>query len=159
MIMDSTNLNAEYSIIGKLPLVIASDHAGLELKLILIEELTKHGIELLDVGSYEGEKVDYPDYAKHLTDAIGNGKSKYGILVCGTGVGMSIAANREKFIRAVLCNTEELAITSRRGNDANVLVLGARNTSEKKAVLIMKKFFSTEFIGKESQVRRIKKIS
>jgi len=159
-IMVEKNLNVvQYNILtNKLPLVIASDHAGAKLKLSLIKELKKHGINTIDLGSHEGEKVDYPDYAKKLTDTIKIGKSNYGILICSTGIGMSMAANREKHVRAALCTTEELAKLSRTHNNANVLVLGSKNTSEKRAINIMKQFFSTKFLlGKHK--RRVKKMS
>jgi ribose 5-phosphate isomerase B len=136
---------------------LASDHAGFVLKKFLIEKITKLGFEPIDLGCDSSEKsVDYPDYAQKLCKKIT--KISNGILICGSGIGISIAANRFKNIRAALCHDVKSAKSSRAHNDANVLCLGARVISNKTALAIVKAFFSTEFEG-ERHAARIKKLS
>ena len=117
---------------------IAADHAGFELK-----EYLRGCFKLSDVGTYDNESCDYPIFAKKLVRQM-RGADK-GILICGTGIGMSIAANRFKNIRAALCFNEEMATLSRQHNDANVLVLGARIISAETARGCVEKFLSTDF--------------
>ena len=123
---------------------IASDHAGFELKQYLIE--TFQG-KLQDLGTYSADSCDYPIYADKLTEEVLLTPNSVGILICGSGVGMSIAANRKKGIRAALCSNEEIAELSRKHNDANVLVLGARFISKEDAVNCVRKFLQTQFEG------------
>ena len=123
---------------------IASDHAGFELKQYLIEKFQG---KLQDLGTYSAESCDYPIYAHKLTEEVLHTPDSIGILICGSGVGMSIAANREKGIRAALCSNEEIAELSRKHNDANVLVLGARFISRQCAVNCVNKFLQTQFEG------------
>lgn len=131
-----------------MPLIaIASDHAGFKLKEFLKAELRALGHEPLDLGAHSEESVDYPDFANALADALKAGKADRGVLVCGSGVGISIAANRHKHIRAALCHSEETAKLSREHNDANVLVLGARIVDEETAKAALKAFFTTPFAG------------
>ncbi len=125
---------------------IASDHAGVELK----EYLRKH-FDLEDLGTYDPTSCDYPVYAKKLVGQMK--ETDRGILICGTGIGMSIVANRFKNIRAALCFNEEMAILSRQHNDANVLVLGARIISAETARECVEKFLSTDFEGGRHQRR------
>lgn len=130
---------------------IASDHAGFRLK----EFLKKH-FELIDLGTDSESSCDYPIFAKKLAEKI-NGEN-HGILICGTGIGMSIAANRFSHIRAALCTNETMAKLARQHNDANVLVLGARIISENIALKCVEKFLSTDFEGDRHQ-RRISLIN
>ncbi len=135
-------------------ILIASDHAGFELKKFLITELTKLGFDTIDLGCDSAQKsVDYPDYAQKLCKKITTKNQLRGILICGSGIGISIAANRFKHIRAALCSSTNLAKLSRAHNDANVLCLGARITKEKPALSILKAFLSTEFEGSRHAAR------
>jgi len=132
---------------------IASDHRGYDLK-----EYLKLKFPLIDLGTTSAEKrVDYPDYAKKLSQYVLKEKS-FGILICSTGIGMSIAANRNKGIRAGLCHTTTDAALARLHNDANVLVLSGESTKLKDAEKIVKVFFETKFSGEERHKRRIKKL-
>lgn len=132
-------------------ILIASDHAGFPLKKILIEQLTKSGFKITDLGCNSAEKsVDYPDYAEKLCKKL---KNEFGILICGSGIGISIAANRFKHIRAALCHNVKAAKLTRAHNDANVLCLGARMVSEKTALAITKNFLSTKFEGGRHETR------
>jgi len=134
-------------------ILIASDHGGFELKEKIKAKLKKYDVE--DLGGTE-EPCDYPDYAKKLCKKIK--KDELGILICGTGIGMSIAANRFKGIRAALCYDEYSAKMSREHNDANVLVLGGRTLSFEKAEKIVDIWLNTKFSGEERHERRIRKI-
>ncbi|MCV6599175.1 MAG: ribose 5-phosphate isomerase B [Alphaproteobacteria bacterium] len=139
-------------------ILIGSDHAGFDLKKELIKFLEENKYEVHDCGTYKsGESVDYPDYANKLCSLIKLNKAPKGILICGTGIGMSIAANRHKIIRAALCLDSEMAKLSREHNDANVLVLGARITSSEDAINIMQTFLNTNF-AKGRHQKRIDKI-
>ncbi len=125
---------------------IASDHAGFELK-----EYLKTQFNLLDLGTHSSESCDYPVFAKKLVARLKDDDK--GILICGTGIGMSIAANRFKNIRAALCFNEEMAKLARQHNDANILVLGARIISPETAKTCVEKFLSTDFEGGRHQRR------
>lgn len=126
-------------------IVLASDHAGFELKEQLKKTLAQH--EILDVGTNSLDSVDYPDFGKAAADAIASGKAERGIIVCGSGIGISIAANRNPKVRAALCVTEEMAKLSRQHNDANVLALGARLSTPEQAISIVNTFLTTGFEG------------
>ena len=104
-------------------IVIASDHAGYELKEVLKQELTTMGYRVLDLGTGSTESVDYPDFGRAAAEAIADGRSSRGIIVCGTGIGISIAANRHPGIRAALCHDVETARLGREHNDANLLAI------------------------------------
>ncbi len=135
---------------------IASDHAGYNLKGFLFKKLLKLGYEIIDLGCESASNsVDYPDYAKILSKKIAKGD--YGILICGSGIGISIAANRFQNIRAALCNEASLSRLAREHNDANVVCLGARFVSNRKAFLIVESFFNSEFEGGR-HVRRVEKL-
>ena len=139
------------------PILIASDHAGFNLKKFLIAELQKTGFSLLDLGCDSAEKsVDYPDFAQKLAKKIIAKKAKIGILVCGSGVGISIAANRFKEVRAALCSNAKIAKLSRLHNDANVICLGARLISPLSALRAVKVFLETEFEGQRHEKRVLK---
>ena len=139
-------------------IAIACDHGGFEYKEILKSDLEKMGIEVADLGCYDGSSVDYPDNAYKLADAIKEGLADRGVLVCGSGIGMSIAANRHLHIRAALVHDALTARLCREHNNANVLVLGGRTTGIAVAQDCLKVFLDTEFEGDRHQ-RRIDKIS
>ncbi|MFN3462186.1 MAG: ribose 5-phosphate isomerase B [Oceanibaculum sp.] len=128
-------------------IAIASDHAGFALKGVLKLELESLGYAPLDLGTHDTASVDYPDYADKLAQAIKAGKAARGVLVCGTGIGISIAANRHREIRAALCQDVTTARLSREHNDANVLVLGGRIVGEEVARECLKAFLATAFAG------------
>ena len=132
---------------SKLRMGVASDHAGLELKRALLTELEKRGIEVQDFGTDSAASCDYPDFAHALANALEAGTVSRGLLVCGTGVGMSIAANRHAGVRAVVCSEPLSAKMSRRHNDANVLCLGARVVGQDTALDILEAFLGAEFEG------------
>lgn len=135
--------------------VIASDHAGFALKNFLMSELKKRDITVEDFGCYEESSCDYPVFAQKLCCTIIEGISQKGILICGTGIGMSMAANRFKGIRAALCTTEFHARMSRAHNDSNVLILGGRVTGTELALAIMNTWLETPFEGGRHD-RRVK---
>ncbi|MBS0235715.1 MAG: ribose 5-phosphate isomerase B [Proteobacteria bacterium] len=137
---------------------IASDHAGFAMKKILAQHLIGLGAEVIDLGTQTEESVDYPDYAVKLARTMEPIPSARGILVCGTGIGMSITANRHMHIRAALCNSLEYARLAREHNDANVLVLGARFISEKLAREIVDTFLQTPFAAGRHSIR-VEKLS
>ncbi len=138
---------------------IASDHAGFELKNKIVGMLTKQGYHIKDLGPYEYDKNDdYPDYAEKLCKELMNTTEGRGILICGTGIGMSITANKFKGVRAALCFDEFTARASREHNDANVLCLGARTIKEDEAIKIVKTWLEAEFSGEARHQRRINKI-
>ncbi|HEY6880022.1 MAG TPA: ribose 5-phosphate isomerase B [Polyangiales bacterium] len=128
-------------------LAIGSDHAGLELKQVLMRELAQQGYQLRDFGTDSAASCDYPDFAHALARAIEQGEHARGILVCGTGVGMSIAVNRHRGVRAVVCSEPFSARASRQHNDANVLCLGARVIGVGTALEIVDAFLRSEFEG------------
>jgi ribose 5-phosphate isomerase B len=128
-------------------LAIGSDHAGLELKQQLAKELESRGITLRDFGTSTSASCDYPDFAHALAKAVAGGEVQQGLLVCGTGVGMSIAANRHRGVRAVVCSETFSARMARLHNDANVLCIGARVVGLGTALEIVDAFLSAEFEG------------
>ena len=139
------------------PIAIASDHAGVQLKATLAEALRGWGYEVLDLGTDGPGSVDYPDFAEALVKAITEGRAERGVLVCGTGLGISMAANRHHKIRAAPCQDETSARLARQHNDANVLALGARLVGEEVAKDCLRTFLDTEFEGGRHQ-RRIDKL-
>lgn len=139
-------------------IALGSDHGGFELKQEIIKYLEKRGIEYKDFGSYTDQDSDYPDYSKKVTTAILSGECDKGILICGTGVGISIAANRNKGIRAALCTDCFMAEATRLHNDANILALGGRVVGPGLALKIVDTFLNTEFSGDKRHKNRINKI-
>jgi ribose 5-phosphate isomerase B len=135
------------------PLVIASDHAGIALKAALIRQCTADGISIRDLGTHSTDSVDYPDFARSVAEAIVQGEAERGILICGTGIGMSMAANRYPHIRAALCHTAQTAALCREHNNANILVLGARIIDEATALKCTELFLSTPFAAGRHQDR------
>lgn len=130
-----------------LTVAFASDHAGVPLKAELVAELKKLGHAALDLGPADTTSVDYPDFALKVTAAVTAGDAGLGVLICGTGIGMSITANKVPGVRAALCRTEFEARMARAHNDANVLCLGQRVTGAGLAVEIVKAFLATSFEG------------
>ena len=136
---------------------IAADHAGFEMKQKLVAELKKLGYEPQDLGARSGESTDYPDFAHPLAQEISRGEARRGILLCGSGVGMDIVANRYPHVRAALAWKPEIAELSRQHNDSNVLVLPARFISDDEGVQIMRRWLDTDFEGGRHE-RRVEKI-
>ncbi len=139
-------------------IAVGSDHAGYELKNQLIEHLKNRGYEVKDYGTYSEESCDYPDYAQKVANAVAAGEAQQGLLVCGTGIGMSIAANKVKGIRAAVLSDEFSAEATRSHNDANILCLGARVVDYAKAEKLLDIFLDTPFSAEEKHIRRISKI-
>ncbi len=139
-------------------LLIASDHGGFELKEQLKQFLSELGIEVEDLGCKQGERVDYPDYALALARKVANGEAEAGILICGTGIGMSIAANKVKGIRAALVHDEYTARMSKMHNNANVICFGGRTTGPEVAKAALKVWLDTKFEGGR-HIRRLEKIA
>ena len=139
-------------------LALGSDHRGLELKDKVMDYLKANGHTVQDLGCYSKDPADYPDYASAVAESVASGRSDYGVLICATGIGMSITANKYKGVRAALCCGPELAIRARRHNDANVLCLGADFISTEEALQAVSNFISTEFEGGRHQ-RRLDKIA
>jgi ribose 5-phosphate isomerase B len=136
---------------------IGTDHAGFEVKPFVIEYLQKKGIEVEDLGCYSSESVDYPDYAHKVAEAVLANPDSKGILICGSGIGMSLAANKHKGIRAALCHDYYTAAMARRHNDANILCFGARIVGLGVIESILEGWLTNEFEGGRHE-RRVKKI-
>ena len=128
-------------------IALASDHAGYALKTELKEELERRGHEVLDLGTHGPESVDYPDFGHAMGQALEAGRAQRGVLVCGSGIGISIAANRHPGVRAALCHDETSARLARAHNDANVLALGARLIGPEVAKNCLEVFLKTDFEG------------
>lgn len=139
-------------------IALGADHAGYKLKEIIINYLKRKKIEFNDFGTHTEESVDYPDYAKPVAEAVAAGKFDRGILICGSGVGMSITANKVKGIRAVLVHDTYTAKQSRAHGDCNVLCLAGKKLSKAKGTKIVDIWLKTEFSGEERHLRRIRKI-
>ena len=138
-------------------LVIGNDHAGVDLKNIIKEHLRKQGHEVMNVGTNTLDSVDYPDIAKKVAEVILEEKAQYGILICGTGIGISISANKLEGIRAALAHNEFTAKLSRLHNNANIIALGARVIGDELAKACVDTFITTEFEGGR-HARRVGKI-
>lgn len=138
-------------------IVIASDHAGIDLKARLVRFLETAGHRCRDLGPMDESSVDYPDFAHRLAEAVAHGEAEMGILICGTGIGMSMSANRHPGVRAALCHDAFTAEMARRHNDANVLCMGARVLGVDVAEQITQVFLDSEFEGGRHQ-RRVEKI-
>lgn len=139
-------------------IAIACDHGGYEYKQIIMQHLADRNIQYRDFGTDSPESCDYPDFAQPVAKAVAAGEFEKGILICGTGIGMSIAANKVKGIRAAVCGDSFSVRATREHNDANILCLGARVISEAKALEITDIFLDTPFSGDERHIRRISKI-
>ena len=136
---------------------LASDHAGFTLKEIIKKKLIKNKVKVLDFGPFNKDKVDYPDYAKKVARNISSKKTNMGILVCGSGTGMAMSANKLRKIRAAVCYNSVSTRLSRTHNNANILALGSRLTNKREALKLVNIFLSTKFEGGR-HLRRIKKI-
>lgn len=134
-------------------IAIGSDHRGYKLKERIKEYLKTANNEYLDVGTSSEERVDYPDFAMEVAKLVGTNRYSRGILVCGSGIGMSIVANKHKGVRAALCTTPKLAELSRLHNDANILCLGAENQPPEEVLRIVDIWLKTEFEGGRHSIR------
>lgn len=139
-------------------IVIGNDHAGVELKKEVMAFLQQKGYEVKDFGCYDTKSVDYPDYAHAVAHAVADGEAEKGIVICGTGIGVCMAANKVKGIRAALCHDVFSAEATRQHNDANVLTMGARVVGPGLALKIVETFVETPFSNDERHIRRINKI-
>lgn len=128
-------------------IAVAADHGGYELKAQIVEHLQKKGHELLDMGTNSCESVDYPVFGQACAQAVADGKAELGMVFCGSGIGISIAANKVKGIRCALCTSTEMAALSKQHNNANVLALGGRILTYEQARDIVDVWLSTEFEG------------
>jgi ribose 5-phosphate isomerase B len=147
-------------LIYNVPMKIAlgADHAGFSLKQKIKQHLLERGIKVDDLGTHSAESVDYPDFARRVGEEVVARQADYGILCCGTGIGMAIAANKVPGVRAANVHTEEEARLSREHNDANVLTLGGRTTEEDAALRIVDQWLEANFIGGRHE-RRVEKIT
>ncbi|MEL7666731.1 MAG: ribose 5-phosphate isomerase B [Actinomycetota bacterium] len=136
---------------------LGSDHAGFELKAQVADVLRDLGHDVVDIGPYTDESVDYPDYAERVARAVASGEAPFGVLICGTGIGMAIAANKVPGIRAVQASDPEMAKMARMHNNANILTLPGRYIDKERAAEVLSVFLSTPFEGGRHQ-RRIDKI-
>ena len=138
-------------------IAIACDHGGFKLKQAVIQELKRLGHEVEDFGTYNEESCDYPDYASKAAKAVASGECEKGVVICGTGIGVSITANKVKGIRCALCHDVYSAKKTRQHNDANMLAMGARVIGEGLTLEIVDAFFTSEFEGGR-HIRRIEKM-
>ena len=140
-------------------IAIGADHGGFPLNERVIEELRGAGHEIIDFGTHDGSQPDdYPDYAKQVGEAVQNGSAEIGILICGSGVGAAVAANKLRGIRAALCGDTYSAHQSREHDDCNVLCLGARVIGVELALEILRSFVAARFTGEERHRRRLAKV-
>lgn len=138
-------------------IAVGSDHAGFEKKLVVVSWLQRRGYEVTDFGTHSSESVDYPDYARRVAMAVAQGEQEQGILLCGSGVGVSIVANKVRGIRAALVFKPEIAALARQHNDANVMCLPARFMSDDDLAQCLENWFSATFEGGR-HARRVEKI-
>ncbi len=139
-------------------IAIGADHAGFPLKKFVVDYLKSAGFEVLDFGTFDEEPTDYPDYAISVGEAIKQGKAEMGVVLCGSGVGASVAANKIPGVRAGLCHDTFSARQGREDDDTNVLCMGARVIGQSLAVEILKSFVHAEFSGAPRHVRRLNKV-
>lgn len=134
-------------------IAMASDHGGLQLKNAIIKYLTESGHEVTDFGTYTTDSCDYPDFGKLATNAVASGKCERGIVVCTTGIGMSMVANKVKGARCALCTSVDMAVMTRKHNNANMLALGQKYVTVRLAKMIVDAFLTTDFEGGRHEVR------
>ena len=134
-------------------IAVAADHGGYKLKEKVKEHLLERGIEVEDLGTHSEESVDYPIYGKLCGEAVASGQADLGVVVCGTGIGISIAANKVHGIRCVLCTSVEMAHLTKQHNNANILALGGRTTGEELAMEIVDEWLDTQYEGGRHQRR------
>ena len=139
-------------------IAMGSDHGGYDLKMIVKKHLEDRGFEVKDFGCFDRNSCDYPDFGRAAAEAVASGECEKGIVLCTTGIGISITANKVKGIRCALCTDTYLAKMTRLHNDANMLALGAHDIGQGLALDIVDTFLDTEFSGEEKHVRRIGKI-
>lgn len=139
-------------------IALGADHAGWELKDALKSWLIENGHQVMDFGAHSPDSVDYPDYALQVAESVAGGKAERGLLVCGTGIGMAMTANKVPGVRAALCSDPFMARMSREHNDANVLCLGGRLTDQELGLEILKMWLDTPFAGGR-HARRVAKIA
>ena len=139
-------------------IAIGSDHGGFALKQAVMKHLESRGEQYRDFGTYSEASCDYPDYGRAVAEAVADGEYQFGIIICGTGIGISITANKVHGIRAALCGDCFSAEATRLHNDANVLAMGARVVGEGLALKIVDTFLDTPFSNDERHIRRISKI-
>ena len=142
----------------KLKIAIGNDHAGYEMKMTILKWLEEQGCQIQNFGTDSSESVDYPDYVHPVATAVENGEFRFGILVCGSGQGVSFTANKHQGIRAALCWKPEIAKLAREHNNANILCLPGRFISDEEGIEILKDFLETKFEGGRHQ-NRISKVS
>ena len=139
-------------------IIIGSDHSGVKLKSFLIDYLKQNNFSIIDVGAYTEESCDYPDVANSLATEMKDDLNSFGILICGTGIGMSIAVNRYPFIRGALVYSETTAKLAKEHNDANVLILSARMFEMEENLNFLKIFLKTSFSNEPRHIKRINKL-
>jgi ribose 5-phosphate isomerase B len=139
-------------------IAVGSDHAGFEYKRRIVEMLRGRDYDVRDLGTPDASSTDYPDWGHAVARAVSSGEAAMGILICGTGIGMSIIANKHKGVRAAVCESVTAARLSRQHNDANILAIGERITGWESAVDIIEAFLSTPFDGGDRHQRRVGKI-
>lgn len=137
----------------RMKIAVGNDHAGYQIKLVVVEWLTARGYTIKNHGTDSAESVDYPDFAHPVADAVEKGESDMGVLICGSGQGVSMTANKHQGIRAALCWIPEIAELSRSHNNANILCLPGRFVDEQTTISILEKYFSTDFEGGRHQTR------
>lgn len=140
-------------------IAVASDHAGYSAKQEIVAYLNEKGYTAIDLGTYSLDSCDYPDYALKCANEVVSGRADFGILICGTGIGMAICANKVKGIRCANCSDEFSTRMTREHNDANMLALGARVISVEKMKQLVDIFLSTPFSNEEKHIKRIAKIT
>jgi ribose 5-phosphate isomerase B len=143
----------------KITVALAADHGGFKIKEELKPELEKMGVDCIDLGTDSVDSVDYPDFGRAVADAIADGRAERGVIICGTGIGIAIAANRVGGIRAAVCHDATTARLAREHNDANVLAFGARIIGREVAIDCLRTFLSTPFEGGARHTRRVAKLS
>ena len=139
-------------------IALGSDHGGFDLNEVVKEHLQKRGFEVKDFGTYDKESCDYPDFGRAAAEAVASGECEKGIVICTTGIGISIVANKVKGIRCALCSETTSARLTREHNDANMLAMGGGLVGELLALEIVDTFLDTEFSGLEKHSRRISKL-
>ncbi|WP_026491517.1 ribose 5-phosphate isomerase B [Butyrivibrio sp. XPD2002] len=140
-------------------IALGSDHGGFDIKQVVIEHLKERGIEYKDFGTYDKNSCDYPIFGKAAAEAVANGECEKGIVICTTGIGISIVANKVKGVRCALCSEPHSARLTREHNDANVLAMGGALIGPDMAIDIVDTFLDTDFSGLEKHVRRIGEIT
>ncbi|MEI8281531.1 MAG: ribose 5-phosphate isomerase B [Armatimonadota bacterium] len=140
-------------------LVLSSDHAGIEMRKWLVGKLTSAGHDCQEVGAPDESSYDYPDASDELVNVLAQGQADYGILICGTGIGVSIRANRYSNMRCALCTTEYMAAMAREHNDANIVALGSRVLGTEQALAIVHTFLGTASSKVPRHIARVEKLS